>query len=326
MVYVLGVASANAAVHNHAAPKQKVKHTAPRTLPKLQWTEKNRLGQTVRYTATGRISGHAQYRFTKRGITWSATSSTPKRGRLRTCQKQSFRLTLSAVVVDGGAKAKASETDVYSSSNCKTDKAERVATTDRWLCHLTYKRIVTGSKGVFRGSLRRRLNLELIPNRARTVERIVERPGQESRASAQCDFMAAGNSLTSNLTVDTVVFYTADGATLTNVEYNWGDGRIENIAADRASHTYAAPGTYIITAKLTFTKADGSTITSNCASITITPKNGTTGQGTGTPGPGGGSGSGGTPERRSDTTGEACRLPDGSVGFRDQFGICNPTT
>jgi hypothetical protein len=164
----------------------------------------------------------------------------------------------------------------------------------------------------------------------RVVERIVERPvptptptPESPKASATCDFMIVQNSLTSNLTVDAVVFYTAEGASLTNVEYNWGDGNRDNLAADRASHTYAAAGTYIISAKLTFTKDGGrGTFTSNCADYTITPKDGTPGPGTGIPSQPGGPGAGGEPGP-DPGTGESCRLPDGSVGYKDQFGHCN---
>lgn len=155
----------NAAEHNHAASKQKAKHTAPTRLPVKKWTERNKLGQIVQFTATGTLSGHSQYRFTKKSITWRATARVPTRGSLKTCQVQTFRLTLRAVVLDSGASARAKSDTYFSRRDCITGSAKRVATTDRWLCHLVYKQIVTESKGVFNGRLRQDLDLQLRLNR-----------------------------------------------------------------------------------------------------------------------------------------------------------------
>jgi len=148
----------------------------------------------------------------------------------------------------------------------------------------------------------------------------------EKQVSAQCTSLRVENSLIENLLVNATVTYQATNATLREIAYHWGDSSPPTITSSlTASHRYARAGTYTIYAVLTFDTWDGGTTSATCADRTVTPKDGTTGQGTGTPGPGGGPGSGGTPERPG-TTGEVCTLPDGSVGYKDQFGICNPTT
>ncbi|OGL35003.1 hypothetical protein A3F38_02885 [Candidatus Saccharibacteria bacterium RIFCSPHIGHO2_12_FULL_48_21] len=49
------------------------------------------------------------------------------------------------------------------------------------------------------------------------------------------------------------VSYTAkNGATLSQVDWNWGDGIVEKNLATTANHTYAKDGTYTITTTLTF--------------------------------------------------------------------------
>lgn len=149
------------------ASAKKGRHTAPTKLPTRTWRAKNKKGQWVRYTETGTISGHQQYHFTKKGLSWQNTNTLPAKGAVKSCVSMSFTLVLRAVVEDG-ASARAQAVDRLSGRNCQTGSSTRVRSTDEYLCHITYKRIRTASKSKFNFMLRRRLRLQVTPNRVPT--------------------------------------------------------------------------------------------------------------------------------------------------------------
>jgi hypothetical protein len=158
-------------------------------------------------------------------------------------------------------------------------------------------------------------------------------PGTEGRypdckvpkppVSAECVNLKVEPSLTSNLTVDAVVTYRQQNTTLSSVRYFWGYNDRTTVNGPVTSFTYPRAGTYTVYAVLTFENDhdDGKT-SATCAAKVVTPKDGTPGPGTGIPSQPGGPGAGGEPGP-DPGTGESCRLPDGSVGYKDQFGHCN---
>ena len=79
-------------------------------------------------------------------------------------------------------------------------------------------------------------------------------------------------TVSENRKVDASVTYTAkDGASLTNVGFNWGDNSSTNAGlATSASHTYAKDGTYNIVATLTFNVAGANKADTCSKSVTFT--------------------------------------------------------
>lgn len=148
-------------------------------------------------------------------------------------------------------------------------------------------------------------------------------PPPPPASSARCTGLLVSDDLTLARGISATVTYETVNATLTGVTFYWGDNTTTNNGTSTtAKHQYSAYGTYSVYAVLTFRNADGSTRSSTCAAVSVTKKDGSTGPGSGTPGQPGGPGAGGTPEP-DNNTGKTCILPDGSVGYKDQFGNCN---
>jgi uncharacterized protein YaiE (UPF0345 family) len=140
------------------------------------------------------------------------------------------------------------------------------------------------------------------------------------KANAQCTGLTVTNDAQVNLGVIAKVTYTASNATLKSIVYDWGDSHTTTSTNTTEKHVYASGNTYQVSAKLTFSTANGD-ITSNCNAQSVTPKNPSVGPGTGG---GGGTGSGGSPG--NPTSGGTCVDDSGHLvyGPADQFSNCPP--
>lgn len=91
--------------------------------------------------------------------------------------------------------------------------------------------------------------------------------------AAVCTNISVIQSSAYTRNVDAAVTYSAiNGATLTGINFNWGDGNtsINSAANLSASHTYAANNTYNVVATLSFSAGSTTLPTSSCqASITV---------------------------------------------------------
>lgn len=147
-------------------------------------------------------------------------------------------------------------------------------------------------------------------------------PPEKPKPTAVCTGLSVTPNPAVNLGVRSVVNYvTTGGATLKSVTISWGDGVTKTYNAATAEYIYARAGNYVVNATLTFSSSAGD-LQSNCTATTVTPKDGTLGQGSGTPGPGGGPGAGGSPGSPTGTS--TCRNDAGIIvyGTPDQFGYC----
>jgi len=57
----------------------------------------------------------------------------------------------------------------------------------------------------------------------------------------------------------------ATGETVNQVRWDWGDGRTTTTATNSSLHTYAAPGSYLVTANVSYTSGKAETLTSQLA-------------------------------------------------------------
>ncbi len=81
-----------------------------------------------------------------------------------------------------------------------------------------------------------------------------------------------------NRKVSATVRFNANGSTLNNVTYNFGDNTTPLVTTNTtAEHTYAADGTYTVTASLRFNGVDGVVTSENCTKkVTFAPTTTTT--------------------------------------------------